>query len=186
MACKTDNITQEYLKSILNYVPETGVFIWKRRPVHHFEDGKYPKERICATWNGKNFGKIAGSLNSDKYNQIKIDNVLHKAHRLAHLYVYGWMPDEVDHKNVNGLRSDNRINNLRGATRINNQHNRTKYKNNTSGYKGVSYHKKQNKWNACIQVNKIKIHLGSFNTPKEAHEAYKEAALRLHGEYARY
>ena len=71
------------------------------------------------------------------------------------------------------------------ATHSQNMKNRKINKNNTSGYKGVQWHKRDKKWRASIVVNKNKIHLGCFNCPKEAHDAYCRAAKELHGEFAR-
>jgi len=53
-----------------------------------------------------------------------------------------------------------------------------------SGFKGVCLSSLHGKWMAQIQVDKKKIHLGLFDDPAEAHSAYVEAAIRLHGEYA--
>lgn len=90
--------------------------------------------------------------------------------------------EQVDHINHNGL--DNRRSNLRLATQNQNQHNSTAYKNNTSGYKGVTWHKQHRKWYAQIVVNNKHIYLGLFTDPKDAHAAYCEAAKKHFGNYA--
>jgi hypothetical protein len=90
---------------------------------------------------------------------------------------------DVDHINMNTL--DNRKENLRIATRSQNQFNRNKQSNNTSGYKGVYWHRQKAKWDSIIIVNKKRIFLGSYSTPEEAYNAYREAALEMHGEFIR-
>lgn len=90
--------------------------------------------------------------------------------------------EEVDHINGDGL--DNRRENLRIATSSQNKANTPKYKNNTSGYKGVTFNKPLGKWTARIQFKKVYYHLGVFDTPEEGHQAYCAAAERLHGEFA--
>jgi hypothetical protein len=56
---------------------------------------------------------------------------------------------------------------------------------NTSGYKGVSFHKASRKWCSSIGIgNKKYKWLGLFDTPIEAHKAYSEACLFYHGEFA--
>ncbi len=90
---------------------------------------------------------------------------------------------DVDHKNCNPL--DNRRENLRIATRAQNLRNCRKRSDNTSGYKGVSWHKASKKWAAYIHVSCKKINLGLYLTPQEAHAAYSMAAEHLHGEFAR-
>lgn len=87
-----------------------------------------------------------------------------------------------DHINRNPL--DNRRGNLRIATRSQNGANTKLNANNTSGYKGVSFHKGNGKWQAQIKVNQHKKALGYFNTPEEASDAYREAALEHFGEFA--
>lgn len=92
--------------------------------------------------------------------------------------------EQVDHINLNPL--DNRRANLRLATNSQNQHNRRKYKNNTSGYKGVFWHKKNKRWTAGIRLSGKRIYLGSFSTAELAYKAYCDAAKELHGEFARF
>lgn len=90
---------------------------------------------------------------------------------------------DVDH--INGNTLDNRRENLRLSTRSENNMNKGKQRNNKSGYKGVYFCKWTNRWAAQIVVNRKKKLIGRFDTPEEAHEAYKAAALELHGEFAR-
>lgn len=78
----------------------------------------------------------------------------------------------TDHKNLNTL--DNRRENLRLCTGSKNQLNREKQCNNTSGFKGVSWHKRQQKWNARGSHCGKRIHLGTFATKEQAANAYRE------------
>lgn len=87
-----------------------------------------------------------------------------------------------DHRNHDGL--DNRRENLRTCTRQQNRHNRLKYKNNTSGFKGVTWRKQIRKWAAQIKFNNRVIHLGYFNDKIEAACAYDRAALKYFGDFA--
>lgn len=90
---------------------------------------------------------------------------------------------QTDHINRNGL--DNRRSNLRICTASQNQCNRKIQRNNTSGFKGVSFHKHAAKWQAHLSMDGVNYHLGLFNTPEEAAHAYDETAQKLHGEFAR-
>lgn len=87
----------------------------------------------------------------------------------------------VDHIDGNGL--NNRRSNLRIATQNQNKRNSALFASNTSGLKGVSWHKKSLKWRAQIGHNNKKIHLGSFDAKEDAHAAYCEAAIKYHGEF---
>lgn len=89
----------------------------------------------------------------------------------------------VDHKNHNTL--DNQKNNLRKCTASENCRNARMSKNNTSGFKGVSWHKNKKKWVSSIKVDGKSIHLGVFDSPIKAARTYDEAALQYFGEFAK-
>lgn len=89
----------------------------------------------------------------------------------------------IDHKNRNGL--DNRKANLRAATQAQNVCNRGAQSNSASGIKGVQLHPETGKWRARIAAAGRRIHLGMHATKEEAQAAYAQAALVLHGEFAR-
>lgn len=89
----------------------------------------------------------------------------------------------ADHRNGNPL--DNRRSNLRVCSQADNTLNRGFNKNNKSGYKGVIFYSKTNKWRARIGYRGIKRHIGYYDTPKEAAIAYNNKALELHKEFAK-
>lgn len=90
---------------------------------------------------------------------------------------------ETDHANRDRL--DNRRENLRICTQSQNQSNRAIGTNNTSGYKGVSWRPEKSKWLAHITVNGQRKHLGYFDTPEQAADAYDEASRKYHMEFSR-
>jgi hypothetical protein len=177
------DITQEQVRSLLDYDPETGAFTWLRRDSDDIGD---------KIFNGRFAGKRADTMREDGYTRIRptVDGVTrsYQAHRLAWLYIHGTFPEnEIDHINRN--RSDNRIVNLRPATSAENKRNAPARKTNKSGYKGVvdaSAVNPSKPWCAYIQIDKKNRNLGYFSTKQEASAAYKAAALSLHGEFANY
>lgn len=86
-----------------------------------------------------------------------------------------WPPSDLDHENRR--RDDNWIDNLRPATNSQNGMNK-------SGVRGVSFYPPTGKWRARISVDKREVYLGYFLTEAEAMAARREAAERLHGEFA--
>jgi hypothetical protein len=94
-------------------------------------------------------------------------------------------PDDFETDHINGITLDNRKCNLRTATNSQNQCNKKIQLNNTSGYKGVSWSKRANKWKAQIQYNNKYIYLGYFNAAEEAAISYNNKALELFGEFAK-
>lgn len=88
----------------------------------------------------------------------------------------------IDHIDGDGL--NNTRENLRLVTNAENLKNRKRHSNNKSGYKGVVA--QDGKYRAKITVNGKRISLGMYDTPEEAHEAYKAAAIKYHGEFARF
>lgn len=151
-------LTQTLLKQKLSYDKTTGVFTWKT--------GKYK---------GRCAGTIAGTKPNQGYVRINIDKKEYKAHRLAWLYIYGSFPvKQLDHVNRN--RVDNKIDNLRLADDALNSKNQSIYKNSPTGYHGVTAH--GTRWRARINVGGKKIHLGVFDTIKEAAKCRAEAEVK--------
>lgn len=91
--------------------------------------------------------------------------------------------EQIDHKNGNSL--DNRRRNLRRCSTSQNSCNRGAPRTNTSGFKGVSWHKQLSMWRARIGVCSRDIYLGLFSSAVAASRAYKAAARKYHGEFAR-
>jgi HNH endonuclease/AP2 domain len=89
---------------------------------------------------------------------------------------------EIDH--IDGNRLNNQKSNLRLATSSQNKINRGPRKDNKSGYKGVSWHKQQEKWTARIMTSGKYLSLGLFKDIRLAAQAYNEAAVRYYGAYA--
>lgn len=119
-----------------------------------------------------------------KQNNIKL-------HRFIWAQEYGREPvGIIDHKNRNTL--DCRADNLREASTTQSSANRGKPRNNTSGYKGVSFDATRNspkKWKSYIRggherAGTRKLSLGWFLTAEEAAYAYDAAAIRIYGEFA--
>ena len=94
-------------------------------------------------------------------------------------------PEGMFTDHINGDKLDNRRSNLRVCSSSENMCNRGAQSNSTSGIKGVSWDNRSTKWRASIQLNGRKKHVGYFDTMEEAIRAYDEAALKLHGEFAR-
>jgi hypothetical protein len=92
-------------------------------------------------------------------------------------------PDDMCVDHINGDKLDNRKENLRICTNQQNQMNKAKYKNNKSGFKGVSFDKPTNKYKAQIMIDGKKKHLGRFDDKLDAYKAYCDACIKYHGEY---
>ena len=115
------------------------------------------------------------------YIVINFNHKYHKAHRLVWLWYYGEIPTcQVDH--INRIRNDNRIENLRLAinNHADNQQNRKRQHNNTSGRPGIHWHKKVNKWEARLGINRKRFFLGYFDNIEEASQAYILAKAKYH------
>lgn len=156
----TDYISASELRKILDYDPETGVFVSKIR-----------RARVAA-------GDVVGTRREDGYIKIGIGGRQYYAHRLAWLHIYGEYPGVVDHIDRNP--SNNRLSNLRLVNLSQNQQNKTTRIDNTSGYKGVTLHKKSGLWKAEIQVDRKRVTLGYYKTPDQAAVAYQTAAMIFH------
>ena len=160
-------LTQEYLISIIDYAPLIGSFHW----------------RYCVNksnlWNAKYAGELAGTVFESKpgsfYIRIKIKGITYQAHRLAWLYMTGlWPEDQIDHRDGKGY--NNKWINLREANNSQNQYNA----------KGPAIDLVGKRYRAKITINRVQIHLGMYDTYKEAVEAYKAVSIEYHGQYSKY
>lgn len=160
---KTSLLTQVRLRELLAYDPTTGQFTWTGRE-------RKGGMRIA--------GALAGSV-THGYVQIQVDGVLHKAHRLAFLFMTGEMPLLVDH--INGVRDDNHWANLRPATATLNAHNRRQPQRNnrSTGLLGVN-RRPNGRFQAVICTAGRQRSLGVFATPEEAQRAYLSAKRAEH------
>lgn len=142
--------------------------------------------RSKARWDTMYAGTPAiNTLTDSGYRVGAIFYRYYLSHRVAWCIHHSeWPEEEIDH--INGIRDDNRLCNLRPASANNNAHNKGIQKNNTSGYKGVTWHKRIGEWQSSIRLNIKGIHLGYFNDAYEAHLAYQVAANSLYGEFKNY
>jgi len=155
--CNTKNkpniiINQDNLRKIFKY--KNGQLFFKKRGVGH------------------TLGQRAGYLKKKyKYRVVKIHPKIYFEHILIWIYHYGDIPNGLEIDHINRIRDDNHIENLRLVTNQENKWNRS----NVKGYTFSS-----NKWQSSITVNSKTIHLGTFNTKKEAIDAYLKAKEKYH------
>lgn len=164
------------------YDASRGELIWKPRPLADFK-----RRQAFLTWNIRYANTRAGSnspCNKFGHRTVGVNGRRFLLHRIIWEMHYGPIPHkmQVDHRD--GDATNNKIGNLRLATNAQNSMNSRAQSNNTSSFKGVSFHKASGRWRADISET-TRRWLGLFDTPEEAHEAYKKAALELHGEFAR-
>jgi len=150
--------SQEILQSALNYDEQTGIFTWKKIEA------------------GIKIGSIAGSIHKKQgYVRIRVNAVTYVAHRIAWVYVHGFINNQMQIDHINGIRSDNRICNLRLVDCKENAKNQRKNKRNKNAFGGVFFNKQKKKYVSRIKVNGKSIFLGYFNLIDDAIAARKEA-----------
>ena len=169
-------LTQELVKRLFYYDPDTGVLTWKIRPCSDFID-----DAACRRTNTRNAGRTAGGMTiktrTNRYMTVQVFGVGYRMHRIIYLWVYGRLPTkQIDHIDGNGL--NNKICNLRDVSATNNRRNSGIGNTNSSGTLGVSWRKCNKKWEAHIGVNNKNVRLGTFDTKDEAIKARKAAELR--------
>lgn len=149
-----ENMCHNRLTEVLLYEPETGRFFWRT-------SGK-----------GRRVGVQAGRVMRKGYRQISVDYKQYLEHRLAWFYIYKeWPRYQIDH--INEVKTDNRIANLRDVLQTTNLLNQSKpQKNNTSGFRGVSFDDSNGKYRAQLMISKKQHHLGYFDTAENAYKAY--------------
>ena len=99
-------LSQDTLRNILEFDPETGVFTWK-----------------VNRGGTAIIGAKAGRIHPSGYVHIKYQNVEYLAHRLAWIHHHGKIDQSLVIDHINGIRNDNRIQNLRQVTHAKNMQN---------------------------------------------------------------
>lgn len=127
--------------------------------------------------------KYCWSYTDDGY---LIANAKNGSNILLHRLIMGFPDALVDHKNHpprDEHKVDNRKSNLRIVQPIENNMNSSVAKNNTTGKTGISYNKNAGKYEAYIQLDNKKIHLGLFENPDDAIRARRNAEIEYFGDY---
>lgn len=174
------NLDVEFIRNCISYNPKDGSLKWLYR-----DRSQFKSQQAYKAWNTKYKGKVAlETLNASGYRHGTINSTSISAHKVAWAIAFGYWPiNQIDH--INRDRSDNRLENLRLANKSENQHNRSKSKNNTSGFKCVTFDKRNKKWDARIGINNQVVHLGRFFSAEDAHLAYVCASKKYHLDFAR-
>lgn len=148
-------IKQDRIKELVEYNPETGIFI------SLIDSGRIRK------------GKMVGTMRKDTgHLKITLDGFRYPAHRIAYIYVHGDIlkdSDKIDH--INRIPGDNRITNLRIATQQENMRNSITTNIGKAGFKGISPNGK-NSYMAYISNGSKRIYLGTFQKRSDGIIAY--------------
>ena len=156
------DLTQEIVRELLDYNPDTGALTWKERDQKWFNE-----ERHCKAWNNRLANNPAlsrvdrnGYLNGEMFGRFYL------SHRIIWLWMTGQWPNIIDH--INGVTNDNKWHNLRNVDAHENCKNRRRSKTNTSGVTGVYL-----AFNGCSWVADIRDYLKVrrrwyFKTKEEA------------------
>jgi hypothetical protein len=174
-----DDLTYEFLHSVLTYDSETGELYHKHRPREMFKS-----DRDWKAWNTRYANKKAGySKDNNAASKrrsaywVKTMSLLgypRRVHRIVWFMYYGeWPKDQIDH--INGVATDNRIENLRDVSNKENMHNKSRQANNTSGVTGIYWYPKREKWLVQLATSGKRYHIGYFKDKEDAIAARKEA-----------
>jgi hypothetical protein len=112
------------------------------------------------------------------YAQVSVLGAMRKYHRICWLLAHGSIDDGLSIDHIDGNRTDNRLCNLRLGTSRENQQNLRCHRN--GNLVGATWSKRNEKWQAKIQINGKDKHLGYFQTELEAHEAYNQSIKELY------
>jgi hypothetical protein len=149
---------QHTLQTLLDYDQHSGLITWRK------SRGSVKR------------GTLAGCIKNEGYRYIVINKTTYLAHRLVWMYVTGVDPKNMQIDHIDGNEDNNRFANLRLVSNKQNQENRTVNKNNSSGFRGVTFHASTKKWQGRVNHKNKIIYAGIYDTPSEAFMAVE--ALR--------
>ena len=156
--------SQEVLRSKFDY-HQDGYLVWKIK---------------CKR---ANIGAKAGIVHPNGYLRTGINGKIYLNHRLIYIWHHGVLPEMVDH--IDGNKLNNDINNLRIANNVTNQQNQKLKKENTSGFKNVSFCCQTKKWAVKIRIDGKSRTIGRYKDIELASLVAQETRAKYHGEYAR-
>lgn len=157
-------LSQEEVKELFDYAD--GQLLWKTRAS-----------------NRAPVGSVAGSVDKRGYAHVRIRTKAYLVHRIIFLWHHGYLPKVVDH--ADGNVANNVVENLREATQQQNCCNAKRPTHNSSGVKGVHWHKGAGKWQARVMVNKKTLSLGLYEDVELAALVAAEGRAKYHGAFAR-
>jgi len=156
-------LTQEYLHTVFTY--KDGHLYWKKTGTGILKEQ-------------------AGWQNKLGYWSLGLNRKTYKIHRLVYLMHHGYMPKYIDH--IDNNSSNNRIENLRETTSMQNSWNQKNRITNTSGYKGISWCKKSQKWTARCMMGGKSTFLGQYKNITQAIEIVRKFREENQGDFARH
>jgi hypothetical protein len=157
-----ESITQDYVNQLFEY--RDGELYWKVKS----------SKKIL-------IGEKSGAKRKDGYCLTGINGKGYLNHRLIFLMHHGYLPECLDH--IDGNRLNNKIKNLRPATMTQNAYNSKLKKDNSSGVKGVSWHKQANKWQVRVRINGKRKNFGVFDNLELADLVAQEIRNKYHGAF---
>jgi hypothetical protein len=168
MQPKDPDISHAQILELFHYDLESGKLTWRVDP-----------------GNGSHAGDEAGWTEPKSgYRRVGILGRRVMVHRVIVFYITGaWPQKRVDHRDT--VKNNNTWLNIRDASNSQNGANIKRRSDNTSGFKGVTWHEPTGKWHARICLGGKSKSLGLYGSPETAHEAYKVAAVDKFGEFAR-
>lgn len=175
----------DIIREALELDPTSKTWLrWKIRPRSHFRN-QHGWSIFNVLYAGKEAGNLKPPRNGKQYYSVHLGDSNYLCHRIVLALSSGSDPGElqIDHRDSNGL--NNNPSNLRLATNAENGWNRGRQRNNTSGKKGVDWHKKSNKWRAMVEINGRRKYLGLFDCIEAAAAAYDRVAREHFGEFYR-
>lgn len=150
--------------------------------IFDYKDGQLYWKKNTSTRDS--IGKPVGTLDTKGYKQVRFNGRLTAVHRIIFYMFYGYCPEYVDH--IDGNPLNNNIQNLRPVTNAENQYNTKIRIDNTSGIKGLNFHKDTGKWYVRVQKNGIRYDGGLFDNKEDAISEAVKLRNILHGKFARH
>jgi len=165
-------LTQEDVNKLFEY--KDGDLYWK---IDIYSGKNYIRKHVKK---GDKVGCISKTTSGIYYKKVFYNKKTYQISRIIFLIHNGYLPEKIIYKDNNTLNT--RIENLLEANLSQVFYRKNKYSHNKTGYRGVCFCKRTNKYRVVIRKNNIRIFLGNYETLEEASGAYNIAKEKYHGE----